>query len=171
MSSAAVRPTTLGELRAAVERGQIRRRSVKDEVRENLIARLRMKAPIFPGIIGYDESVIPQIVNAILARHNFILLGLRGQAKTRILRSLTTLLDEEIPVLAGCEINDNPYAPICRSCRLLLGERGDAAPVAFLTREFRYVEKLATPDVTIADMIGDMDPIKAAPGGHQLSDE
>ena len=115
--------------------------------------------------------MIPQVVNAVLSRHNFILLGLRGQAKSRILRALAGLLDAELPVLAGCEINDNPYAPICRACHLLLQEKGDAAPVAFLAPEFRYVEKLATPDVTIADMIGDIDPIKAARGGHQLSDE
>src|SRR3990172_8958348 len=171
MSSAAVRPTTLGELRAAVERGQIRRRSVKDEVRENLIARLRMKAPIFPGIIGYDESVIPQIVNAILSRHNFILLGLRGQAKSRILRALTTLLDEEIPVVPGCEIHDDPLAPLCAACRARVRAEGDALRVAWLGRDARYVEKLATPDVTIADMIGDLDPIKAVRAGLHLSDE
>jgi magnesium chelatase subunit I len=166
------KPTTLAELRAsAFSEERYKRRTVKDEMRENLICHLDRGDRLFPGIVGFDDSVIPQIVNAILARHNFILLGLRGQAKTRILRALTTLLDEEIPVLAGCEINDNPYGPICRPCRLLLEEKGEAAPVAFLTPEFRYVEKLATPDVTIADMIGDMDPIKAARGGHQLSDE
>ena len=140
-------------------------------MRLNLVRRLERGGTLFPGIVGYDDTVVPQIANAILSRHNFILLGLRGQAKSRILRALTGLLDEELPVLEGCEINDNPYAPICRAYRLTLEEKGDEAPVVFLTREFRYVEKLATPDVTIADMIGDIDPIKAARGGHQLSDE
>ncbi|HEY7679677.1 MAG TPA: magnesium chelatase [Terriglobia bacterium] len=166
------KPKTLGELRrSSYSEERYKHRTVKDELRENLICALEKGERLFDGIVGFDDTVIPQVVNAVLSRHNFILLGLRGQAKTRILRTLVTLLDEELPVLAGCEINDNPYAPICRSCRLLLEERGDDAPVAFLTREFRYVEKLATPDVTIADMIGDMDPIKAARGGHQLSDE
>jgi magnesium chelatase subunit I len=166
------KPQTLGELRTSVYSEQkYRNRSVKDEMRENLIVKVEAGEPLFPGVIGYEDSVIPQVVNAILSRHNFILLGLRGQAKTRMLRALTSLLDDELPVLAGCEINDNPYAPLCRSCKQLLAESGDEAPVNFLGREFRYVEKLATPDVTIADMIGDMDPIKAARGGHQLSDE
>ena len=166
------KPRTIGELRRSPfteEKYQFR--SVKDEMRQNLIECLQRGGQIFEGIIGYDDTVVPQVVNAILSRHNFILLGLRGQAKSRLLRSLVTLLDEELPVIAGCEINDNPYAPICRACRLLIEEKGDATPVAFLPREFRYVEKLATPDVTIADMIGDIDPIKAARGGHQLSDE
>ncbi|HWP83607.1 MAG TPA: magnesium chelatase, partial [Terriglobia bacterium] len=166
------RPKTLGELRQSnYSEERYRSRTVKDEMRENLICQLERGVRLFEGIVGFDDTVIPQITNAILSRHNFILLGLRGQAKTRILRSLVSLLDEELPAMAGCEINDNPYAPICRSCRLLLEEKGDAAPVTFLRREFRYVEKLATPDVTIADMIGDIDPIKAARGGHQLSDE
>jgi magnesium chelatase subunit I len=115
--------------------------------------------------------VIPQITNALLSRHNFILLGLRGQAKSRILRELVGLLDEHLPVIEGCEINDNPYSPICKSCRLAIESRGDETPVTFIAREARYVEKLATPDVTIADLIGDLDPIKAARGGHLLSDE
>lgn len=166
------KPATLGELRRSpYSEEKFATRSVKDEMRQNLIRHLEREETLFPGIVGYDDTVVPQIVNAILSRHNFILLGLRGQAKSRILRSLIGLLDEELPVLAGCEINDNPYAPICRSCRLVLEEMGDAAPVVMLPREFRYVEKLATPDVTIADMIGDIDPIKAARGGHQLSDE
>ena len=166
------RPKTFGELRGSPYSEAIyKNRSVKDEIRQNLIRRLDSGETLFTGIVGYEDTVVPQIVNAILSRHNFILLGLRGQAKSRILRSLVELLDEELPVLAGCEINDNPYAPICRSCRLLLEEKGENAPIAFLPREFRYVEKLATPDVTIADMIGDIDPIKAARGGHQLSDE
>ncbi len=144
---------------------------MKDELRENLMSRLREGSPIFPGIVGYDDTVVPQIVNAILSRHNFILLGLRGQAKSRILRALTALLDPEMPYVAGCEIHDNPYAPICRRCRELMVKEGDATPIAWLTPEHRYVEKLATPDVTIADLIGDIDPIKAARGGHELSSE
>ena len=167
-----MRPTTLGALRGSeFSEARLRARTVKDEVRENLICRLKRRETLFPGIVGYEDSVLPQIVNAILSRHNFILLGLRGQAKSRLLRSLCTLLDPELPVVAGCEINDNPYAPICRSCRNLLGEAGDDTPIAWRAPDERYVEKLATPDVTIADMIGDLDPIKAARGGHQLSDE
>ena len=135
------------------------------------MSRLREGSPIFPGIVGYDDTVVPQIVNAILSRHNFILLGLRGQAKSRILRALTALLDPQMPYIAGCEIHDNPYAPICRPCRELIAKEGDATPIAWLTPEHRYVEKLATPDVTIADLIGDIDPIKAARGGHELSSE
>jgi magnesium chelatase subunit I len=142
-------------------------------MRDNLIARLRTNsdAPVFAGIVGYDDSVIPQIVNAILSRHNFILLGLRGQAKSRILRALTSLLDPHMPYLAGCEIHDNPYDPICRRCRDLITECGESSQIAYLTPEERYVEKLATPDVTIADLIGDIDPIKAARGGHELASE
>jgi magnesium chelatase subunit I len=135
------------------------------------MSRLREGSPIFPGIVGYDDTVVPQIVNAILSRHNFILLGLRGQAKSRILRALTALLDPETPFIAGCEIHDNPYAPICRRCQELVAKEGDATPIAWLGPEHRYVEKLATPDVTIADLIGDIDPIKAARGGHELSSE
>jgi len=167
-------PRTLGELRrSAFSEQKLRTRRVKDELRDNLIARLRARReePVFPGIVGYDDTVVPQIVNAILSRHNFILLGLRGQAKSRILRALTSLLDAETPYVAGCEIHDNPYLPICRRCREILGECGDATPVAWLMAEERYVEKLATPDVTIADLIGDIDPIKAAHGGHELSSE
>jgi len=168
-------PRTFGELRrSAFSEERLRTRRVKDELRENLIARLRHHdddASIFPGIVGYDDTVVPQIVNAILSRHNFILLGLRGQAKSRILRALTTLLDAHMPYLAGCEIRDNPYAPICRRCREEVARLGDAAPIAYLTPHDRYVEKLATPDVTIADLIGDIDPIKAARGGHELSSE
>jgi magnesium chelatase subunit I len=167
----ASRPSTLGQLRAAVVAGTVRRRRVKDEIRENLIARLRDNAQLFPGIVGYDETVVPQIVNAILSRHNFILLGLRGQAKSRILRALADLLDEEIPVIPGCEIHDDPLAPLCAACAARVRDEGDALPVAWLPREARYVEKLATPDVTIADMIGDLDPIKAARAGLQLSSE
>jgi magnesium chelatase subunit I len=166
-----VLPSTLGELRAAVSSGRVARRPVRDEIRDNLIARLRAKEPIFPGIIGYDETVVPQIVNAVLSRHNFILLGLRGQAKSRILRGLADLLDEQIAVVPGCEIHDDPLAPLCAACRARVRSEADGLPIAWLPREARYVEKLATPDVTIADMIGDLDPIKAARAALQLSDE
>src|SRR5436309_6317437 len=163
---------TLGELRESpFSEQRLASRRVKDELRENLMARLRQNCPIFPRIVGYDDTVVPQIVNAILSRHNFILLGLRGQAKSRILRALTGLLDPETPYIAGCEIHDNPYAPICRRCRELVRDQEEATPIAWLTPEQRYVEKLATPDVTIADLIGDIDPIKAARGGHELSSE
>src|SRR5882762_243385 len=163
---------TLGELRQSPFTEQrLASRRVKDELRENLMSRLREGGPIFPGIVGYDDTVVPQIVNAMLSRHNFILLGLRGQAKSRILRALTALLDPQMPYVAGCEIHDNPYAPICRRCRELIAKEGDATPIAWLTPEHRYVEKLATPDVTIADLIGDIDPINAARGGLELSSE
>ncbi len=166
-------PQTLAELRHSSQfsEQQVRNRRVKDEMRDNLIARVRGSAPVFPGIVGYDDTVVPQIVNAILSRHNFILLGLRGQAKSRILRALTSLLDPQLPYLSGCEIHDNPYDPICRRCRELLATNPDGAPISYLTPEQRYVEKLATPDVTIADLIGDIDPIKAAKGGHELGSE
>ena len=166
-----MRPPTLGALRTAVAAGEIPRRSVRRELRENLIDRLRRGEILFPGIIGYDETVIPQVANALLAQHDFVMLGLRGQAKTRLLRGLVDLLDEAIPVVSGCDINDDPMAPICASCRERVRAEGDALPVAWLERSLRYVEKLATPDVTIADMIGDIDPIKAAHAGRQLSDE
>jgi magnesium chelatase subunit I len=165
-------PATLGELKnSEYNEKRLRRASVKDELRENLIAKLQRRETIFPGIVGYDDSVVPQIVNAILSRHNFILLGLRGQAKSRILRELVNLLDDRIPVIKGSEINDNPYAPISKFARQRLEELGDKTPVEWVARDARYVEKLATPDVTIADLIGDLDPIKAARGGHLLSDE
>jgi len=161
------RPATLGALRAS----GYRPRSVKEELRENLLARLRSGEPLFPGIVGYEDTVVPALANAVLARHNFILLGLRGQAKSRILRQLVELLDPEIPVLAGSEVNDDPFAPVSRYGRSLVEEQGDDAPVAWVGRDRRYVEKLATPDVTVADLIGDVDPIRAARGGHLLSDE
>ena len=165
-------PRTLGELRQSpFSEQRLLARRVKDELRDNLVAKLRAGGPLFPGIVGYDDTVVPQIVNAILSRHNFILLGLRGQAKSRILRALTTLLDPRMPYLAGCEIHDDPYSPICRRCRQEISRQGDSTPIAYLTPEDRYVEKLATPDVTIADLIGDIDPIKAARGGHELSSE
>jgi magnesium chelatase subunit I len=161
------KPGTLGELK----RSHFKSVSVKDEMRTNLIRKIATGEPLFPGIIGFDDTVIPQIVTAILSRHNFILLGLRGQAKTRILRSLVSLLDEAIPFIAGCEINDDPLKPLCRACHQHLEELGDRTPIDYLRPDQRYVEKLATPDVTIADIIGDLDPIKAARGGHALSSE
>ena len=171
--TSAARPATLGELRQSKEfsAGRIAHRTVKEELRENLIARLRAKQPIFTGIVGYDDTVVPQIVNALLSKQNFILLGLRGQAKSRILRALTELLDETTPYIAGCEIRDNPYHPICRRCRDLVASRGDQTPIAYLSQSDRYVEKLATPDVTVADLIGDLDPIKAAKSGEDLASE
>jgi magnesium chelatase subunit I len=145
--------------------------SVRNEIRRNLLRAIERGETLFPGVHGYEDTVIPQIVNAVLSRHNFILLGLRGQAKSRILRGLIQLLDAEIPVIAGCEINDNPLSPICRACRERLAAEGDNTPIAWMPRDQRYVEKLATPDVTIADIIGDVDPIRAARGGRDLSDE
>ncbi len=168
------RPTgisTVGDLRRAIADGAVPRRDVHQEVRDNLIRKLHSGEPLFPGIVGYDETVVPQLVNALLSQHNFILLGLRGQAKTRLLRALVTLLDDEIPVMPGCEINDDPLDPICGACRARLAAEGDKTPIAWLGRDARYVEKLATPDVTIADMVGDIDPIKAARSGLQLSSE
>jgi magnesium chelatase subunit I len=158
---------TLGDLR----RSGLRTRPVKQEIRDNLVRKLQAGETLFPGIIGYDDTVIPQLVNAILSRHNFILLGLRGQAKSRILRGLVDLLDERIAVVPGCEIHDDPRAPLCSACRARIAKEGDAMPIDWLPREARYVEKLATPDVTIADMVGDIDPIKAAQAGLNLSDE
>src|SRR3954468_15116606 len=154
--------STVGDLRRAVADGSVARRDVHEEVRQNLIRKLRAGETLFPGIVGYDDTVVPQLINALLSRHNFILLGLRGQAKTRLLRALVTLLDESIPVMTGCEINDDPLAPICSACRARIAEQGDGTPISWLGRDARYVEKLATPDVTIADMVGDIDPIKAA---------
>ncbi len=166
-------PRTLGEMRTSNQFSEacLRKRSVKDEMRANLIARLRTSETLFPGIVGFEDTVIPQIVNAVLSKQNFILLGLRGQAKSRILRAMTALLDERTPYIAGCEIRDNPYAPICRRCRDLVAELGDKTPIAWLSRDERFVEKLATPDVTVADLVGDLDPIKAARGGQDLSSE
>jgi len=161
------RPTTLGALRAS----EWRPRSVKAEMRSNLVRKLEAGETLFPGIQGYEETVVPQVVNAILARQDFILLGLRGQAKTRILRQLTSLLDEVIPIIAGSEVNDDPFHPLSKDGRLQVEDAGDATPIEWIPREQRYVEKLATPDVTIADILGDVDPIRAARGGHTLSDE
>jgi magnesium chelatase subunit I len=152
------RASTLGALRESGYQS----RSVKQEIRANLRQRLASGETLFPGVVGYDRTVIPAVVNALLAGHDFILLGLRGQAKSRLLRSLTELLDEEIPVLAGCELNDDPLAPVSTRGQKLVEEQGDAAPIDWLPRELRYNEKLATPDVSIADLLGDVDPIKAA---------
>jgi magnesium chelatase subunit I len=160
-------PKTFGELKATGYKSV----SVKDELRANLIKKLRSGEKLFPGIVGYDESVIPQLVNAILAKHNTILLGLRGQAKSRIIRQLTQLLDDQIPIIAGSEVNDDPFHPISAYGRSTLSLHGDSTPIDWIGRDSRFVEKLATPDVTIADIIGDVDPIKAAKGGHLLSDE
>jgi magnesium chelatase subunit I len=165
-------PSTLGALKRSAWGDPARaRRSVKDELRGNLIARLAAGGTLLPGVIGYEDTVVPQLVNALLSRHNFILLGLRGQAKSRILRALTALLDDEMPIVEGSEINDSPFAPISKFARQRLEEGGDDTPIAWVARDQRYIEKLATPDVTIADIIGDVDPIRAARGGHVLSDE
>jgi magnesium chelatase subunit I len=175
-------PQTLGALRASEFTPSRLARSVKDELRENLIAKLRDSAktatrgkenpaPLFPGIVGYEDTVIPQLVNAVLSRHNFILLGLRGQAKSRILRALTTLLDPACPYVAGSEVRDNPYAPISKFSRDLIARLGDETPIAWLTPDDRFVEKLATPDVTVADLVGDIDPIKAARSNQDLGSE
>jgi len=170
-------PQTLGELKAM----GYSTRPVKDEIRHNLIKALRGgddlfarkddKGKIISRIVGYEDTVIPQIVNALLAKHNIILLGLRGQAKSRILRELTCLLDESIPIIAGSEVNDDPFHPISAYGKQVIAEKGDHTPIDWVDRDTRYIEKLATPDVTIADIIGDVDPIKAARGGHLLSDE
>ena len=157
---------TVGELR----RAEYRVESVRSELRRNLIRKLQSREPLFPGIIGYAESVIPQLENAILAGQDVVLLGERGQAKSRLVRSLTALLDDEVPAIAGCEIHDNPYAPVCRRCRDLVAELGDETPITWVHPDDRYGEKLATPDTSIADLIGEVDPIRVAEGRY-LSDE
>jgi magnesium chelatase subunit I len=157
---------TIGELKAS----GYRHVSIKEEMRRNLIDMIKKKKEIFPGIIGYDDTVTPQLENAIISGQDIIFLGERGQAKSRIMRALVCLLDEEIPVIKGCEINDNPFAPICKRCRDMLTEAGDATEISWLPREERYGEKLATPDIAIADLVGDVDPIKVAEGKY-LSDE
>src|SRR5882672_4239740 len=146
---------SLGELRAS----GYKVRTVKDEMRANLIRKMRASEKLFPGVVGYDETVVPQITNAILSRHNLILLGLRGQAKSRIIRQLTDLFDERIPIIAGSEVNDNPFHPISAYGRQTLGQHGESTPIDWVGRDARFVEKLATPDVTVADIIGDVDPI------------
>src|ERR1700730_12014074 len=166
------KPRTIGELRSIPDfDARTASISVKNEMRRNLLRAIERNEALFPGVHGYEDTVVPQIVNALLSRHNFILLGLRGQAKSRILRGLAQLLDFEIPVVAGCEINDDPLQPIGRACREKIAADGDDTPIAWMSREQRYVEKLATPDVTMADIIGDVDPIRAARGGRDLSDE
>jgi magnesium chelatase subunit I len=159
-------PSTLGGLRAAGYGD----RTVKEELRENLLARLRTGDPLFPSIVGFEDSVLPALERGILAGHDLILLGERGQAKTRLIRHLVELLDEEAPAIAGCEVNDHPYRPICARCRALVAEQGDDSPVEWIGRDARYAEKLATPDTSVADLIGDVDPIRVAEGRY-LADE
>jgi magnesium chelatase subunit I len=160
------RPRTLGELKAS----GYRRESVKDEMRRNLIAKLGAGEPLFPDILGYEETVLPQVQNGILSRHDLLFLGLRGQAKTRMLRQLVHLLDESIPIIAGSEINDDPLAPVSRYARDLVGQQGERTPIEWIGPERRYHEKLATPDVTIADLIGEVDMIKHAEGRYLSSE-
>ena len=162
----AKRPQTVGALR----KSNYEVLPVREELRKNLIAKIRAEEVVFPGIVGFEQTVIPQIENAILAGQDIILLGERGQAKSRIIRSMTNLLDESIPKIAGCEINDNPYDPICQVCRDKVAEMGEKTLLEWIPREDRYAEKLATPDISIADLIGEIDPIKVAEG-HYLSDE
>ncbi|MCB0683797.1 MAG: magnesium chelatase, partial [Saprospiraceae bacterium] len=158
---------TLGQLKKSGYRPQ----SVKDELRKNLIARLRAKENVFEGVIGFEDTVLPDIERAILSRHNILLLGLRGQAKTRIARLLVHLLDEYMPIVGGSELHDDPLNPISRYARDLIAEKGDDTPVEWVHRDLRYVEKLATPDVSVADLIGDVDPIKAATLKLSYADE
>jgi magnesium chelatase subunit I len=159
--------STLGELK----KSGYKSRSVKEEVRANLIHKLGKKEETFPGILGYEETVIPEVERALLSRHNILFLGLRGQAKTRMARMMTHLLDEYIPVVEGSEINDDPFHPISKFARDLVAEKGDATPIRWLHRSERYGEKLATPDVSVADLIGDIDPIKAANLRLSFADE
>src|ERR1700694_2697818 len=155
------KPRTIGELRSIPDYdARTASLSVKNEIRRNLLRSIEKGETLFPGVHGYEDTVVPQIVNALLSRHNFILLGLRGQAKSRILRGLVQLLDAELPVVAGCEINDDPLRPICRACRDKIAADGDNTEIRWLPRDRRYVEKLATPDVTMADIIGDVDPLR-----------
>src|SRR5690242_18459565 len=160
------RPRNIGELRESGYRVL----SVKEELRKNLIQKIRKGEELFPGIIGYEETVIPQIENAILSGQDIIFLGERGQAKTRMARSLVNLLDEEVPFIAGCEINDDPFDPVCKACREKVAEQGDRVEIDWLPRDRRYGEKLATPDITISDLVGEVDPVRVAEGRY-LSDE
>jgi magnesium chelatase subunit I len=161
-----VRPQTIGEVRAS----GYKRETVKQEMRRNLLTRLRSGEPLLDGIVGYNDTVLPQLANAVISGHDVILLGERGQAKSRIMRSLVSLLDPHVPAIAGCEINDHPYAPICRRCLDLVAKDGDSVEVEWIDRDRRYGEKLATPDISIADLIGEVDPIKVAEGRY-LADE
>ncbi len=165
-SKSPTKPATIGQLRESGYRVL----PVKEEMRQNLMRMMRAEEELFPGIVGYEESVIPLIENAILSGQDIVLLGERGQAKTRIARNLVNLLDEEVPAVAGCEINDDPFNPICKACKLRISEEGDETPIHWIGRDARYGEKLATPDITIADLIGEVDPIKVAEGRY-LSDE
>ncbi|MFT4971855.1 MAG: magnesium chelatase subunit I, partial [Saprospiraceae bacterium] len=158
---------TLGALKAS----SYQPKSIKEELRDNLIEKLRKKQTVFEGVVGFEDTVLPDIERAILSRHNVLLLGLRGQAKTRIARLLVNLLDEYMPVVAGSELNDDPMNPISRTAFDLIAEHGDDTPVEWVHRDDRYVEKLATPDVSIADLVGDVDPIKAATLKLPYSDE
>ena len=166
MPETQVRPAIIGELRSSGYAD----RSVKEELRQNLLARMESGEPLFPTIVGFEQSVLPSLERGILAGHDLILLGERGQAKTRLIRHLVELLDDFTPVLAGCEVNDHPYRPICARCRSLIAEQGDGVAVEWLPRDRRYAEKLATPDTSVADLIGDVDPIRVAEGRY-LSDE
>ena len=159
-------PITLGDLRAA----GYENRTVKDELRANLLAKMALGEELFPGILGFDETVVPALERGILAGHDLVLLGERGQAKTRLVRAIVNLLDETVPAIEGCEIHDDPYRPICARCRALVFEEGDATPIVWLARDDRYAEKLATPDTSVADLIGDVDPIRVAEGRY-LGDE
>ncbi len=157
---------TLGELK----RIGYKVKPVRQEMRDNLLDRLRRREKVIPGVVGYEETVLPEIENGVLAGHHMVFLGERGQAKSRIIRSLALLLDEHVPAVKGCEVNDNPYEPICQRCKRMLAEKGDELEIAWIGREHRYAEKLATPDVSVADLIGEIDPIKVAEGRY-LADE
>ena len=159
-------PATIAELRAT----GFPDRSVKEELRANLLERLGSGVPLFPQVVGFEDSVLPVLERGLLAGHDLVMLGERGQAKTRLIRQIVELLDEQTPAIAGCEVNDHPYHPICAACRALLAEDGDAAPIRWIGREDRYAEKLATPDTSVADLIGDVDPIRVAEGRY-LADE
>ncbi len=165
-SPAGARPRTLGALRAA----GIATRPVREEMRQNMLGRLARRAPLLPGIIGFEDTVVPEIENALLAGHHMVFLGERGQAKSRIIRALVGLLDETIPAVEGCPLHDDPFHPVCKACRTRLAAEGDATPIAWIERQARYGEKLATPDTSIADLIGEVDPIKVAEGRY-LADE
>src|SRR5262245_37264587 len=160
MTSAPPSPSTLGELRASGHHA----RTVKEEIRANLLERLRSNETAFPGIVGFDDTVLPELESAVLAGHDLVLLGERGQGKTRLMRTVAGLLDEWSPKVAGCEIHDDPYAPVCLRCRALALEQGDELPIAWRHRDDRYTEKLATPDTSVGDLIGDVDPVKVAQG-------